>query len=100
MTLLADYLERTRQGSEFYTQRSQRSLRPIRMDHPFRFPDPVSLRSLCGLSFLIGILHTEIAKITKTDSDWITLFDSLTLFLCVLCDLRVDRLEGDSYFRG
>ena len=39
-----------------------------------------SLRSLCGLSFLIGILHTEIAKITKTDSDWITLFDSLTLF--------------------
>jgi hypothetical protein len=46
------------------------------------------LRSLCGLSFRIGNLHTEIAKITKTDSDWITLFDSLTLFsLRSLCGL-------------
>jgi hypothetical protein len=38
-----------------------------------------SLRSPCGSSFLIGFLHTEIAKITKTDQDWMTLFDSVTL---------------------
>ena len=31
-----------------------------------------SLRSLCGTSFLNGILHTEIAKVTKTDSNWMT----------------------------
>jgi hypothetical protein len=32
-----------------------------------------SLRSLCGSSFLIGILHTEIVKDAKTDPDWMSL---------------------------
>jgi hypothetical protein len=31
-----------------------------------------SLRSLCGSSFLIGVSHTEIAKIAKIDPVWVT----------------------------
>jgi hypothetical protein len=57
---------------------------------------------LCDLCVdWIGLLHTEIAKITKTDSDWITLFDSLTLFslrsLRSLCGLsfRIGFLHAE-----
>jgi hypothetical protein len=56
--------------SEFYTRRSERSLRPIRFGRPFIRGSSIPLRSLRSLgesSFLTGILHTEIAKIAKTD---------------------------------
>jgi hypothetical protein len=66
----------------FYTLRSLRSLRPIRFGWPFRVRDPLFLCDLCdlrvGSAFPIGFLHTEIAKITKTDQDWMTLFESVT----------------------
>jgi hypothetical protein len=48
-----------------------------------------SLRSACGSSYLIGILHTEIAKVAKIDLE---LGDPLIRGWSVLCDLRVDRL--------
>jgi hypothetical protein len=67
----------------------------------------VTLRSVAGpflcvlrvlrvdLLFLIGILHTEIAKVAKTNRpiwSWMTLRSVCGPFLCVLCDLRVDLL--------
>ena len=42
--------------------------------------------------FRIGFLHTEIAKVAKTDLDWMTLRSVVRRFLCDLCDLCVDGL--------
>ncbi len=53
------------------------------MNRPFRFPDPPFFAFFAvsvPIAFRIGFLHTEIAKITQTDLDWMTVFDSLTLF--------------------
>jgi hypothetical protein len=63
----------TAREKEFYTQRSQTSLRRIRFGCPL---DPWSsvplrsLRSLGELPFLIGVLRAEIAKIIETDPVW------------------------------
>jgi hypothetical protein len=60
--------------------------------NPWSYVPWRSLRSPCGSSFLIGFLHTEIAKIAKTDFEMGDLRSVVHPFLCVLCDLRVDRL--------
>src|SRR5271156_5913426 len=49
-----------------------------------------SLRSPCECLFPAGVLHTEIAKIVQTISDCVALRFRGRLFLCVLCDLRVN----------
>ena len=49
--------------------------------------------SVCiAFSFRIGFLHTEIAKVAKTDLELGDPSICVHPFLCVLCDLRVDRL--------